>query len=119
MKNLQCIVDKTVHVSQVYCIIPDGYISLVQEIEKSIGKEKAVFVSPRWVDFCIDRNNMIKNPISLKMYHLLPFPHKTPYNDLKDLTVFINAKIEFDLRITIQGCLKAMGSQIATYSSEG
>lgn len=119
LKNLQCIADKSVTATQVFCIIPDGQTELIQEIGKIIGKEKAVFVSPRWVEYCTDRNNMVKNPVGQKLYHLLPFPHPTPYKDLKGVRVFINPKIEFDLRVTIQGCLKAMGGTLVTHASEG
>lgn len=46
-------------------------------------------VSTRWVDFCIERKYLLKDPTAEKMYQLLAFPIKTPVEEFKGIQIKI------------------------------
>lgn len=118
LRNLTCVIDKSVSVSKLFCVIPDGQPNLTSKVQSEIGKDIPVFVSSRWVQYCIERNTVIKNPMELKLYHLLPFTHETPYPDMSDVHIYINPKIEFNNRAMLTGCITTMGASVTMHSTE-
>ena len=84
-----------------------------------MGSVEPIFVSHRWVDYCVERNTVVMNPREFKLYHLMPFPHATPYPDLQNMRILVDSKIDFDQANLLKGSIEAMGATKVNHPSEG
>ena len=95
LAKLDVIAKKEYNPKGVYCIVPDGRPEVSSKIKQEIG-DIALLLSPRWIDYCIERNSVIKDVKTRGMVNLLPFDLITPLPSLKDYKVAI-FKEHFDL----------------------
>jgi len=108
VKTLEAVRDNKVDCHRVFVVLPDGRTDIAAKARELI-KEKAVIVSPRWVDYCIGRNVILKDPIREEKFHLLPFPQPTPYPCMKGVTVLVSPDISFDRRVTLIDIVNILG----------
>ena len=71
---------------KIYGVYKDGVEPETYQLLGNLGVSP---VSTRWIDFCISRGFVLKNPTEEKMYHLLPFPIRTPVKQFSGITIKI------------------------------
>lgn len=103
---------------KICCIIPDGRRDLAQKIMTALG-EKAYMVSPRWVDRCLDRSMVIYNVQEEGMVDLLPFPHKTPYENLAKYKFSVSRRLPISRKSTVKGIIDAFGATLLEVDTTG
>lgn len=66
---------------EVVVVLDDGFPKeQLSGVREQIGQP--MFVSHRWVDFCIEKQKVIRN--LKENLHLVPFPYKVPREDVRD-----------------------------------
>ena len=76
---------KTPENKKIYIVLKDGQDK--NEFKKL--REKIMPISPRFIDYCIKKKTVIKDPVEEKLMHLLPFPVKTPCSPFKNIILEI------------------------------
>ena len=116
LANLEVIKSKKFNPKAVYCIIPDGRTDLITSIKDQIG-DKACFLSPRWVAYCIERNKVIsiEELRNRAMVNLLPINLPTPFTGLNEynLTV-INNHFDMDRVCSLEQVVSILGFNLVT-----
>lgn len=104
----------------VYCIIPDGKPDLIKKIKAEIG-EKAIFLSPRWINYCIERSAVIKAKYIKEraMVNLYPIELPTPFPDFNDYKVaVIKEHFDLDRGYTLESLVEILGFESVTTLSK-
>lgn len=57
---------------------------------------RVAMLSTRWIDFCIERKFVLKDPVKEKMFWLIPFPIKTPVPSFDKIKISV---VGFDLQM--------------------
>lgn len=79
---------KKIKYDKLFYLLDDGYDPKVYAgIETSIPDVKIIFISPRWIDYCLERKIAIKDIKTSRLPHLLPFAHKMPLSDFADKVI--------------------------------
>lgn len=83
------------------------------ENDKIIDKSKTnvFYYSYRWIDFCIEKKNVIRNVQDLQLIHLLPFHQVMPLQDFLGVSVYCSG-YEPNEKIAIRSTIIIIG---ATY----
>lgn len=115
--KLEYIIQKKINPKAVYCIIPDGKKELAESIKAAIG-DKAVMYSPRWIDYCIERNAVITNARERSMVNLLPLPKETPFPGLQQYKVAIKREgFDWDRAAALESLARVLGFEVVSSSS--
>lgn len=120
LANLEVIKAKKFDPKAVYCIIPDGRTDLVQSIKDQIG-DKAIFLSPRWISYCIERNAIIslKELRDRAMVNLLPIDLPTPFDGLNEFSVIVkNNHFDLDRFYAMKQLVTILGFNLEESSSD-
>lgn len=72
--------------TQIYYVLSDGVSSLKIKAEKIKNVE---YVSFRWVDYCIEKKQVVKNHLDQKLVYLSPLSYKMPLPCFKNNTMFV------------------------------
>jgi len=72
---------------KIFLVLKDGQDK--NEVNFKHLRDKVMPISPRFVEYCIKKKVVIKNPVQEKLMHLLPFPVKTPCEPFKGILVDI------------------------------
>ena len=120
LAQLDVIKSKEFNPKGVYCIIPDGKPDLIKKIKDEIG-DKAQFLSPRWINYCMERSSVIsiKYIKERAMVNLLPIELPTPYPDFQNYKVSV-MKEHFDLdrAFSLESLVEILGFQSVTTLSK-
>lgn len=115
--KLEYIIEKKISPKAVYCIIPDGMEDLAKSIKAAIG-EKAVMYSPRWIDYCIERNAVITNARERSMVNLLPLSKPTPFPNLEEYKLAVKREdFDWDRAAALESLAKVLGFEVVTSAS--
>lgn len=109
--NLEVIKSKQFDPKAVYCIIPDGRPDLIRSIKEQIG-DKALFLSPRWITYCIERHSVISyNQLKERaMVSLLPIDLPTPFTGLEEIKVTVMKNhFDMDREFTLDQLVQVLG----------
>ena len=102
LKELQCNVlensgdilielkSKKIKHDKLFYVLDDGFdVKNYKKIESSIPNVKIIFISPRWINYCLERKIVIRDIKASRLPHLLPFIHEMPLNDFmqKNITL--------------------------------
>lgn len=79
---------------KIFVVFKDGDKKSKEGVINLKLKLKIQPISPRWIDWCLERNHVLSNPNKGEFIHLLPFNVKTPCKRLKGVKIYFE---NFDL----------------------
>ncbi len=92
---------------KVYVVLRDGQAH--QDLLKY--QDQIYMVSPRFIEYCIDKKMVIKNPNEEKLIHLMPFPIKTPIKNFDKIKIVIKG-FNFDKNDSLEQVAQILGFNI-------
>lgn len=97
---------------KILCVIPDGSTDIALSIQQYLGNDKSLFISPRWIDYCIERNVVLIDFLEAGRVDFLPFPFETPYKTLLHVKVTIGSSVPIEKKPLVKGIVNAIGMQM-------
>lgn len=92
----------------IYYVLPDKTESLVI---KRQAEPHVICISYRWIDYCVEKKQIMKNFLEQKLIHLGPFPHKMPVLSFKNICVFVVGFPTHE-KIILKSLLGVMGGDV-------
>lgn len=101
---------------KIHCIVPDGYKDkTILDLKKSIKNSE--MVSTRWVEECLSKKHLIKNPRERKFIHLLPFKVPVPISSFAGKKIIISG-FDSNKNYTLERVAEAIGMEIVEEEAE-
>jgi len=95
--------------SSIFYVLSDGVSSLRIKSQKV---ENVNYVSFRWIDYCLEKKQIIKNYMDLKLIQLSPLNFKMPMKCFKDTCMYVSG-FPTQEKIVLKSLMTVMGIQIA------
>lgn len=93
---------------QIYYVLSDGISSLKI---KAQNLENVNYVSFRWVDYCIEKKQVVKNHLELRLIHLSPLTFKMPLPCFKKSHMYV-CGFPTQEKIILKSLMTVMGINI-------
>ena len=89
----------------IYYVLTDGVSSLKIKAQKL---ENVNYVSFRWIDYCLEKKQIVKNHLELRLIHLSPLPFKMPLSCFKNSYMYV-CGFATQEKIVLQNLMGIMG----------
>lgn len=89
----------------IFYVLSDGLSSLKIKAQKL---ENVNYVSFRWVDYCLEKKQIVKNHMDLKLIHLSPLTYKMPLVCFKNSMMYVSG-FPTQEKIILKNLMKVMG----------
>jgi hypothetical protein len=103
---------------EIFHILEDGFDqNKIPQSQRSIPGVNVYYVSPRWIDYCLERKVVLRDFKDQRMTHLLPFPHPTPYQDFQGVSIAVRG-FEEQEKYVLQEIIKILGGSVTKFVEE-
>ena len=95
---------------EIFYILPDSEESA--GIFRRNTKKNIVFVSYRWIDYCLRSKIIVRDFQEKKLVFLIPFPFKVPFADFSETTIYAAGLPPYDKNV-IKEIIQLFGAKFA------
>ena len=103
-------------IDKIFYVLDDGYDKeMCEKIKNKHKNIKITWISPRWIDHCLETKLVVKNLMSSRLPHLLPFGFKMPLRDFTDKK-FVLKGFNVQGAYGLKELIKIMGGNIIDFN---
>ena len=95
----------------IFYVLSDGCSSLRIKAQKM---DNVNYISFRWIDYCLEKKQIVKNYMDLKLIHLSPLNFKMPLECFKDSWMYV-CGFPAQEKIVLRSLMITMGIKISTF----
>lgn len=97
---------------RLFYVVDDGFNETeITKIKESLRDKVVSFISPRWIDFCIETKSIIKDVEGDRFINLLPFQFSTPFSGFEGVSISLKGFEQNDKMILTE-VIKIMGGSV-------
>lgn len=103
---------------RLYYVLDDGFsMEEIQRMKHSLKDKTICFISPRWIDFCIEKKSIIKDVEAERHVNLLPFQFVTPFPDFERLDISLKGFEAID-KLILSDVIRIIGAKYQKFDLE-